>query len=205
MILCSDKNGQGPEAWLSPPRSRSQLGGRSQLVAPSGPVPRPCPAVIADGARRPGPNWPASSSNRPWGPGSQAASHAEGPAIRLQRQGWGGGSLLPQGLSPATGQPWGMLCSPAGHRTQPAPGPQLTCWPRGDRVCLWPYSLPDDDQMLLSDLLTKTVPTNSCSLTAGRSGAEPTGAPTNGWAGQPTVPSNSTYWGQGFCKGAQYC
>ena len=37
--------------------------------------------------------------------------------------GWGRGSLLLQGLGPATGRPWQELRSSAGHSPQPAPGP----------------------------------------------------------------------------------
>ena len=46
---------------------------------PQGQVPRPCPAVIIEGARHPGPNWPSASSGRPNGKGQipQTATHAD--------------------------------------------------------------------------------------------------------------------------------
>lgn len=45
-----DKKRRGPEAMPAPQRSRSWLSRGRQL--PRGQVPRPCPAVIAEGARR---------------------------------------------------------------------------------------------------------------------------------------------------------
>ena len=46
---------------------------------PQGQVPRPCPAVTAERARHPGPNWPSSSSGRPTARGQvlQTVAHAD--------------------------------------------------------------------------------------------------------------------------------
>ena len=58
-----------PRRNFHPLRSRSWLrGGRSQLAAPQGQVPRSCPAVTAEEARCSGPKWPSDFSGHPnWG------------------------------------------------------------------------------------------------------------------------------------------
>ena len=76
---------------------------------------------------------PSGSSGR-WGGGDQVrrlrpmqrghhhqAAEVEGHEREVQ-------GLL-TGLSPVGGRPRRGLWSPAGHRPQPAPAPQLTCWP----------------------------------------------------------------------------
>ena len=50
VILCSDKNGQGPKAQL-PPSEVQVMAERRQIAA--GGALRTCPAVIAEGARCP--------------------------------------------------------------------------------------------------------------------------------------------------------
>ena len=88
--LCSDKKGQGPKAHLLPSEVQALLRGGVPARAghparvlppvpslaeeadlswrrPQGQVPRPRPAVIAEGARRPGPSQPSGSSGRPTG------------------------------------------------------------------------------------------------------------------------------------------
>ena len=82
-------------------------------------IPRPCPAVIPEGARHP----------------SKLAINQRCTRLSLlvgHRDGDGGrGSPLPQVLGLARGwSGWG-LWSPVGHSPQPAPwGHQLTQWPR---------------------------------------------------------------------------
>ena len=95
--------------------------------------------------------------------------------IRLQMQGWGKGSLSPQGLSLASGWPSQGPWSPAGHSPQPAPwAPQRTCWPPGELegprkkagIRLSPHSLPGDHNF--TDLLqNEGLMTNGGSLAAG--------------------------------------
>ena len=52
--ICSEKRGKGPKAQPSPSAVPSGLrGGRSQLVAPSGPGPQTCSAVITKAVRSP--------------------------------------------------------------------------------------------------------------------------------------------------------
>ena len=107
VTLCSEKKWKGPRHNLPPQRFRSVLrGGRSQLVAPSEPGPQTCPAVITEGVRS-----PAQLALRLLKPPKQWRGRRLGPAdcypgdcaaIRSQRQGWGRGSLLPQGRGPAS-------------------------------------------------------------------------------------------------------
>ena len=66
---------------------------------PQGQVPRPYPAVIADGTRGPGPNWHSGALDHPKGGGEGARSHRLHPmqtatAVWSQRQGWRRGSPL---------------------------------------------------------------------------------------------------------------
>lgn len=51
----------------------------------------------------------------------QTAPYTDGYCLRLQKQGRGQGSLLPQGLDPASWQTWQGLWSPKEHRPQPVP------------------------------------------------------------------------------------
>ena len=130
--ICSEKRGKGSKAQPSPSAVPSGLrGGRSRLVAPSGPGPQTCSAVITEAVRSPtqlalGLFKPPKQRR---GGQSCAADCYPGEgqllldpaAIGAQRQGWGRGSLLPQGRRPASGWlSWG-LWSPAGHSLQPVP------------------------------------------------------------------------------------
>ena len=74
---------------------------------PQGQVPRLRPAVMAEGARRPGPNWPSGSSGCPNGRGQVHRLHPmqTATAMRSQRQNWGSRSSLSQGLGLASGWP----------------------------------------------------------------------------------------------------
>ena len=125
------------------PGSSRQCPGPAEEAAPSwrrprGQVPRPCPAVITEGARRPGPRRPAGSSGRPnRGPGPRNHDPwRPRPPHEVAEAGMGGVSRPPQGLGPAP-------CL--------SPGPQLTRQPeaggpggpRGEgRHHLLPHSLP---------------------------------------------------------------
>ena len=109
VILCSDKKGQVPKTQLSPSEVWI-LTDEADLSwwLPRGQVPRPYPAVIAEGARGPGPNWPSGSLGHPKGGGEGARSHRLHPmqtatAVWSQRQGWRRGSPLFQGLGLASG------------------------------------------------------------------------------------------------------
>ena len=109
VILCSDKKGQVPKTQLSPSEVWI-LTDEADLSwwLPQGQVPRPYPAVIAEGARGPGPNWPSGSLGHPKGGGEGARSHRLHPmqtatAVWSQRQGWRRGSPLFQGLGLASG------------------------------------------------------------------------------------------------------
>ena len=96
------RKGKVPRHNFYPPRSPFWLrGGSSQLTPSSGLVPRPCPAVIAEGGRHP--TQLALRLLRP-PKGGETRSHRLQPrqtatAIRSQRQEWGRGSLLLQGLA----------------------------------------------------------------------------------------------------------
>ena len=94
-------------------RSKPWVKSRSQLMAPSGPGPRPCPAVISEGAGHPGPKWPSGSSGCTHGRDRSSKLHPMqmAAAMRSQRQGRGQGSLMPQGLDPASVQTWQGLWS----------------------------------------------------------------------------------------------
>ena len=101
VILHPDKKGLGPKTKYHPLRSPSWLTeSRAWLAAPSGLGPQTCPAIISEGARHPGPNWPSGSSGRP--KCGETRSHRRRPrqtaAIRSQRLGWGKGSWPPRGL-----------------------------------------------------------------------------------------------------------
>ena len=112
--ICSEKRGKGSKAQPSPSAVPSGLrGGRSRLVAPSGPGPQTCSAVITEAVRSPtqlalGLFKPPKQRR---GGQSCAADCYPGEgqllldpaAIGAQRQGWGRGSLLPQGRRPASG------------------------------------------------------------------------------------------------------
>ena len=62
---------------------------------------------MAEGARRPGPNWPSGSSGCPNGRGQVHRLHPmqTATAMRSQRQKWGSKSSLSQGLGLASGWP----------------------------------------------------------------------------------------------------
>ena len=158
MILCSDKKGWGPEAWVSPPRTRSWLrGGSFQLAAPPGPVPRRCHQLSSL-----------------WEPGTQDPTGPQAPetapvdqVLRLcptqralplgHRDRDGAGARLTASSAPGPSH-WVALANALEPcRTQdtapslpPAPsspaGPRWAGKPWGDRVCLLPYSLPATGQ-----------------------------------------------------------
>ena len=73
--------------WVLLPVPRPDGRGRSQLAAPSGPGPRPCPAGITEGARRPGPrrpsNWPPVPPADPLAPRPAGLGLREKAVIHL--------------------------------------------------------------------------------------------------------------------------
>ena len=110
VILCSEKKGQGPKAQLSPCEVQVLAKGKQVSVGSSlsARSPAPCPAVIPEEARNPGPSWPLGSSGHPnhRGWSSRLCLRQTAAAFGSQRQGWGRASPLPQGLDLARGQPW---------------------------------------------------------------------------------------------------
>ena len=94
------RKGKVPRHNFHPPRFQPWLReGRSQLTALQGQVPTSCPLVMPEGARHP--SQLALSLLRPptWGDQvSQTMTRQMATAIKSQRQGWGRGSPLPQGL-----------------------------------------------------------------------------------------------------------
>ena len=118
------RKGKVPRHNFHPPRSRSWL--KRQISAggslrPRSPDPAQPPSLREPGAQDPtSPQAPQATQM------ARARSHRLHPmqtaaVISLQRQGWGIGSLPPQGLGPASGRPWRGLWSPAGHSPQPVP------------------------------------------------------------------------------------
>ena len=66
VILCSDNKGPGSQAQLSLSEVQFWLrGGEPSWWLPQGQAPTPCPAVITEGARCPGPKGPSGSSGHP--------------------------------------------------------------------------------------------------------------------------------------------
>ena len=142
---------------LGPPASAQVLAEEAGLSwqLPQGLVPRPCPAVIMEGARHLRPNWPSSSSGSWNGGGRASRAHARqtAAAFRSQRHGYRRDSPHLK-AGPASGVPWRGLWSPTGHSPQPVSWTtQLTRWPkarwaRGHRekagIHLLPHSPPQD-------------------------------------------------------------
>ena len=97
----------------------------AQLVAPSGPGPHSLPSCHHWGSQVPRTQRALRLLRPPKqaGRGRSCRLHAMQAAatIRSRRQGWGRGSLPPQGLGPAGGCPWWGLWNPAGHSLWPAP------------------------------------------------------------------------------------
>ena len=118
------QQGSGPQTQRSPSKVHAWLRGGSWQL-PQGQVPRTHPAIIAERARYPGPNWSLASSGCPEGRGwaHKPDPRQTAPTIRLQRQEQGRGSPLPQGLGLASGWPWWGLWRPAGHSFSLFPGP----------------------------------------------------------------------------------
>ena len=153
-----------------------------------GKFPRLCPAIITEGAGCPGPNWPAGSSGRPntGGRFHRLRPRWTAAVMKSQRQGWGRGSPLPQGLGPSSRWPWWGRWSPAGHRPQSVPWDPSPEAGWGGGSCGEGQDLPLTSfsawQLPLLWELAEWV-TNGVSLTVAHLGKGPTMAPTNGWAG----------------------
>ena len=126
------RKGKVPRHTFHRPRSQSWLrGSRSQLAAPSG-TEFPRPALLSS-LREAGMqlNWPSVSSAAQMGrPGPTNWLIRTATAIRSQRQGWGRGSLLPQGLGQGQWRPY----EASGALQDGAPvcslGPPLTHGPK---------------------------------------------------------------------------
>ena len=106
VILCSDN--KGPKSWLSFSEVQSWLReGRAQLVAPSGPGPQTLSSCHGQGSQVPRTNCPPGSSGCPNGRGQVHRLHPmqTATAMRSQRQRWGRGSPLSEGLGPASRWP----------------------------------------------------------------------------------------------------
>ena len=131
VILCSDKKGLGPQAQLSLSEVRFWLrGGEPSCWLPQCQAPTPCPAVITEGARCPGPKGPSGSSGHPNRQGG--AGPADGMLCRLllplgrggrdgrrvaatSRPGPGQWVSLTRALEPCRTQPVACPLGPLGH------------------------------------------------------------------------------------------
>lgn len=140
---------------------------------PKGQSLRPCPAVIAEDARRPGPSKPSAAQL------ARTTSRRLCLALFSQSWGWGRGSLPPQGLGLARGWPWGgpwslfpgPPSSPAGLSLGELDGPL-------EKARIHSYlTLPDEHQSTNHWL---NHPLTLPSLTAGCLEAGPTAVLTNG-------------------------
>ena len=110
------RKGQVSRHNCHPVRSQSWVrGGRSQLAAPQGQVPRPYPALITEGSRCPWLNWLLGSSGCP---DSGGRLHPVRTASAIRWWEWQTGSPPLQGLGPTSGQLWWGLWIPAGHIPQ---------------------------------------------------------------------------------------
>ena len=125
---------QGPKAQLSPPKVPILAKRRQVSVGSSFSARPPHPAQLSS-LKEPGAqlNWPSGSSGRS-NHGSYVLQTCDPGRLTLllvRRGRDEGGSLMPQGLGPASGQPWPGLWSLAKHSPQIVRwGPQLTCWPK---------------------------------------------------------------------------
>lgn len=155
MLLCFDK--KGPKVWLSSCEVQSWLKGRgSRLVASSGQVPRCCPAVMAEGARRPGPSWLTGSSGSTnggaWVP--QTVSSADGHCHEVTEAGMG--ERVTAASRPGSGH-WVALAralEPCRRSPQPVPwAPHSSAGPTVSEleglkekawICFLPHSLLDN-------------------------------------------------------------
>ena len=123
------RTGKVPRLNPQPPRSRSRLrGGRAQSAA-EGQVPRPCSAITAEEAGRPGHSWSSDSPGQPHSKGrdpqtaTQTDSHChQGEAdCHLKAWSWPGGGTAPRQfpgcLSLPTGLRPGIRLLPTLHTT----------------------------------------------------------------------------------------
>ena len=106
VILCPDQKGQSPKAQPSPSKVQVKAKRREKSVSSSFRARFPHPAQLSP-LKEPGtqPKWPSVSSGCTNG---ESRSHRlqltqVATAVRLERQGWGWGSLPPQGLGQASG------------------------------------------------------------------------------------------------------